>query len=238
MLQYLRAVPADGMVFCPGVLSYGRLVREAFDASVLMLLQTCFESTCRLADVYLSAGAWNFVDDVGLLLHREGVLDLSEERTESESGLEYRSDVEVLTHPPDPLTHASYVREVDSGWLIPLPFPVVLPWRLGSRGRTDKGTRITIPHEGFHEVVLLIPEVSPLLRYAPGAVVKTPYRTPLHMCWMMRPKVQVPVRVRLFTVYSDVKFTIFLPCYPSVKEGERPTLLNLHGEFYGWAYAV
>ena len=31
---------------------------------------------------------------------------------EGESGLEHRSDVEILTHPPDPLTNASYVREV------------------------------------------------------------------------------------------------------------------------------
>ena len=62
MLQYFHAVPADGMVLCPHVLSYGRLVREAFDASVLMLLQTCFELTCSLIDVHLSAGARYFVD--------------------------------------------------------------------------------------------------------------------------------------------------------------------------------
>ena len=54
-----------------------RLVREAFDTSVLMLLQMCFESTCSLADVHLSAGAWYFVDNICLLLRREGVLDLS-----------------------------------------------------------------------------------------------------------------------------------------------------------------
>ena len=33
------------------------------------------------------------------LLHREGVFDLSEE---GGSGLEHRSDVEILTHPHDP----------------------------------------------------------------------------------------------------------------------------------------
>ena len=158
--------------------SYGRFVHEAFDTSVLMLPQTCFESTSSLANVHFSAGARYFVD-VCLLLHREGVLDLSEERTEGGSGPEHHSDVEVLTHPPDPLTHASHVREVDSGWPILIPFPVVLPWRLGSRGRTDEGTKITIPHEGFHKVVLLLPEVLSLLRNAPGMVVKTPYRTPL-----------------------------------------------------------
>ena len=38
----------------------------------------------------------------------------------------------------------------------------------------------------------------PLLCDAPSAVVDTPYRTPLHMCWMVRPKVEVPVRVRLY----------------------------------------
>ena len=76
MLQYLRVIPADGMVLHPGVFSYGRLVREAFDTSVLMLLQTCFESSCSLADVHLSADAWYFVDNNCMLLHREGVLDL------------------------------------------------------------------------------------------------------------------------------------------------------------------
>ena len=147
----------------------------------------------------LSAGAQYFVLRSRT---REGVLGLSEERTEGGSGLEHCSEIEVLTHPPDPLTHARHVREVDSGWPILLPFPVMLPQRLGSRGRTDEGTRITIPHEGFHEVVLLLPEALSLLHDAPGTVVKTPYRTPLHMCWMVR---QVPVRVRLFTVHSNVQ---------------------------------
>ena len=127
MLQYLHVIPVDGMVLCPDMFSYGRLVREAFDTSVLMLLQMCFESTPSLADVYLSAGARYFVDNVHLLLHREGVLDLSEERTEGGSGLEHRSDVEVLTHPPDPLTHASHVREMDSGCVYPPPLPCRAP---------------------------------------------------------------------------------------------------------------
>ena len=30
---------------------------------------------CGLADVYLSAGARHFVDDICLLLHKEGVFD-------------------------------------------------------------------------------------------------------------------------------------------------------------------
>ena len=68
------------MVLRPGVFSYGRFVREAFDASVLMLLQTCFEPTPSLADVHLSAGARYFVDNVRLLLHREGVLVRREQR--------------------------------------------------------------------------------------------------------------------------------------------------------------
>ena len=58
---------------------------------------------------------------------RKGSLDLSEERTESGSALEHQSDVEVLTHPPDPLTNASYIKVEDSGWLFFLPFPIVLP---------------------------------------------------------------------------------------------------------------
>ena len=59
-------------------------------------------------------------------------------------------------------------------------------------------------------------------------LVQSPYYTPLHM---MRPKVQVPVCVRLFTICNIVEFTILLPCYLCIKEGER---LHLHGEFYGW----
>ena len=55
---------------------------------------------------------------------------------------------------------------------------------------------------------------------------------------MVRPKVQVPVCVRLFSVYSDVKFAICLPCHLGVKKGETPVLLHLRGEIYGWVYAV
>ena len=52
-----------------------------------------------LADAHLSASAQYFVDDVCLLLHREGVLDLSRE---GGPGPEHGTDVEVL---PDPLNH-------------------------------------------------------------------------------------------------------------------------------------
>ena len=73
MMQYPSDIPADGMVLHPGVFSYGRLVHEAaFDACILMLLHTCLESTYSLTDIHLSAGAWHFVDDVCLFLHREG----------------------------------------------------------------------------------------------------------------------------------------------------------------------
>ena len=68
-------------------------------------------SSCQL---HLSARGRYFVDGVCLLLPREGVLDLSEEQAEGGSRLEHRSDVEVLTHPPDPLPNATHVREVDS----------------------------------------------------------------------------------------------------------------------------
>ena len=94
--------------------SYGGLVSKAFDTTVLVLLEMCFKLTCSLANVHLSTGAWYFVD-VCLLLHREGVLDPSEEGMEGGSGPEHSSDIEVLTHPPDPFTNASYVRKVDSG---------------------------------------------------------------------------------------------------------------------------
>ena len=160
-----------------------------------MLLQKCSKLACSLANVYLSAGAWHFIDDVCLLLPEEGVLDLSEERTEGGSGLEHRSDVEVPTHPPDLLTNASYIREVDS--LSSSLFPLCSPGGLAAEVERMK-------ERGFHEVVLLFPQVLFLLRNAPGAVVKTPYCTPLHICWIVRPKVQVSVRVCMFTVYSNV----------------------------------
>ena len=98
MLQYPSVIPVDGMVLHPGVFGYGRLVREAFDECVLMLLHTCSKLVCSLADVHLSAGARHFIDDVCLLLRGEGVLDPSEERTVCGSRLEHRSDVEVPTH--------------------------------------------------------------------------------------------------------------------------------------------
>ena len=71
------------------------------------------------------------------------------------------------------------------------------PLRLGCRGRTDEGARITIPNESFHKEVLLLPQVLSLMRNAPGAVIKTLYCTLLHTCRMVRPKVQVPVCLRL-----------------------------------------
>ena len=81
-----------------GMFGCSRLVHmhEAFDARVLMLLQTCSKLACSLTDVHLSVDAWHFIDDVCLLLPGEGVLDLSEKRTEGGSGLEHCSDVEVL----------------------------------------------------------------------------------------------------------------------------------------------
>ena len=130
-----------------------------------------------LANVHLSAGTWHFVDYVCLLRHSEGGLDLSEERT-----------------------------EVDSGWPFLLPFPVVLPRRPGCRGRADEGARITIPHESFHEVVLHFFQVLSLLCDARHRYT-LPY--PLHMCSIVRPKVEVPFCGCLIQVYSDVKFTIF-----------------------------
>ena len=66
----------------PGLFGYDRRICEAFDACVLMLIQTYFESTCNLANVHLSAGAWHFVDNACLFHHKEGVFDLSEERTD------------------------------------------------------------------------------------------------------------------------------------------------------------
>ena len=79
-------------------------------------------------------------------------------------------------HCPDPLTNASCVREVDSGWPLSLLLPILLPLGVGCGGRTDEGARITIPDESFHEVVLLL-QVLSLLRNAAGMVIKTPYHT-------------------------------------------------------------
>ena len=45
------------------------------------------------------------------------------------SRLEHRSDVEIRN---DSLTNASYVREVDSGWLLLLAFPILLPQGLAA----------------------------------------------------------------------------------------------------------
>ena len=52
MMKYPCVIPVDGMVFCPGMFVYGRLVHEAFDAHILMFLQTCFEWTCSFTNVY------------------------------------------------------------------------------------------------------------------------------------------------------------------------------------------
>ena len=53
-----------------------RIQRLAFDACILMLLQTWFKLACG---VHLSTGAWPFVDNVCLLLPGKGIL--SEDRT-------------------------------------------------------------------------------------------------------------------------------------------------------------
>lgn len=66
---------------------------------------------------HLLGSAQYFGDDIHLLLCRKGIFDLREKWTESGSGLEYHSDVEAFTQPPDPLANTSHVREVDSQWL-------------------------------------------------------------------------------------------------------------------------
>ena len=73
------------------------------------------------------------------------VFDLSEERTEGGSGLEHRSNVEVLTHSPDPLTNASYIVCRGSGqWGV---FDL-------SEERTDGGSRL---EHRFNVEVLIHP---------------------------------------------------------------------------------
>ena len=62
--------------------------------SVLTLLQTCFDV---VSQIHLSADARNLVDNVCLLLHEEGVIDLSEVRTEGGSAPEHRSAVETTS---------------------------------------------------------------------------------------------------------------------------------------------
>ena len=65
-----------------------------------------------LVHVHLTASARHFVHNVRLLLDGEGVFYFnSEEASEGGARPERRSDVEVLTNPPDPFTHACYVRE-------------------------------------------------------------------------------------------------------------------------------
>ena len=62
-----------------------------------------------LTDVHLPAGAWYFVDDIRLFVDRKMIFYLCEEVTEGGCGLEYCSDVEVLTHHPYLLTDACYI---------------------------------------------------------------------------------------------------------------------------------
>ena len=85
--------------------------------------------------------------------------------------------------PSDPLTNASHVREVDSGWPL-LSFPTVFPQRPGCKGRTD-GVMVTIPHENFHEVVFPFLQVQTLLHNAPGIVVATNWGPP-HLSFALR----------------------------------------------------
>ena len=143
MLRYPSVIQMDGMALSPGMFVYGRLVSEAFDAPVLMLIQTCLESTCFLANEHFTTGAWHFIDSVRLLLNREGSLTFV--RREWRVGPDLNAAL-MLTYPPDPLTNASYVREVDSRWPPLLPFRAVLPRRPVCRGKMDEGVRITIPH--------------------------------------------------------------------------------------------
>ena len=82
MLQYLCVIPVDGMVLRPGVFSYGRLV---FDTSVLLRKQHLF-------------------------LHREGVLDLSEERMEGQTSTKYRAPAERANFFFGPTFDFAYVR--------------------------------------------------------------------------------------------------------------------------------
>ena len=57
------------------------------------------------------------LDDVCLLLPGEGILDLSEERTEGGSELEHRSNVEVPTHPSYPVTITPRLRKGGGQWV-------------------------------------------------------------------------------------------------------------------------
>ena len=60
------------------------------------------------------------------------------------SRLEHCSDVNVLTLPPDPLTNASYVRELDSGWSLLLPFLVYLMSSLPSSSLVATSRRVGV----------------------------------------------------------------------------------------------
>ena len=70
---------------------------------------------------------------------------------------------------------------------------------------------------------------------ASGSILKASHHPPFNVRGVVWLEVEVPVCVHLFTKNSDIKSTIG---YPSVKEGERSTLLQLHGEFYGGLYVV
>ena len=86
------------------------------------------------------------IHDVRLFLDGEGIFYLSQEASERGARPEHRSDVKVLTLPPDPLTHACYVREEGRWWLLFVCFVVIvcLP-RFRNRSFFDEGSRIAGP---------------------------------------------------------------------------------------------
>ena len=93
-------------------------VKPLIHVSLYSFRRVSSRCVVSLMYTFLQVVAWHF-EDVCLLFRREGAFDFRKERTEGGSGLEHSSDVEVPTHPSDPLANAIYV---DSGWHLLLPF--------------------------------------------------------------------------------------------------------------------
>lgn len=81
-----------------------------------MFFRMCFYLTPNLTDVHLAVAQY-LVDDVCLM----GCLILERSEWRVGARLKHRPNVEVLAHPPHPLTNTSHVREVDSQWILFLP---------------------------------------------------------------------------------------------------------------------
>ena len=129
---------------------------------------------------------------------------------EGGSTLKLCSDIKVLTHPPHPLTDASYVRLY--------------------RGRMDKEARITASHESFHEVVFLI------LSLLHKCTCCSPFPYPLHMFYMVTPPTSTGTCL-CASVYSVYVYHVSLLSSLVSKKGRNLTSCNPWWSSIGLPYS-